>query len=584
MTPKTHGDLPDRPYAVVGASGQQGGATAAALLEAGALVRALVRDPTAPAATRLAGRGAQLAVTDLDEPATLREAFDGAAAAFAMTTFTGPRGVEGEVEHGVAIGDAARDAGVSHVVYSSVGGAERHTGIPHFESKRRVEEHLDIPGPAHDLPAAGVLHGQLRRFLTADHRGTGSRPADAARRAPPRCRWSRRRHREGGSARADRPGRVPGGAIEIAGDELTGEQIAAAHGDAAGLPARYEPLPLDVLADDPDQQAMFAWFARPPAYRADLVATSPADPRPAGPAHWLRHRASDCDRQWAWPLRRDALANQERVLAAAVATLLREGRQASMATIAAEAGVGVGTLYRRYPSREALLSALTERSFQGPCGRRGRRGPGGHCAGRARPVSRPRDRTSRPARPAPARRSHRAVHRRRRHKSPCARNPGRRTRTRSRGRQRPRRYHRERRDRVRCDAGPAAVRHTRLGLHGPSSEDDLSRRGGGANRRPPLRHADHCARAGTEETTVSFPPHARPIRPALHSRGIRTRPRRRRGLLVARHPNHQQDPRRKHGRWPRRRRAPSSTRLRPTPPRASGPGRDLLSRRRRTRH
>ena len=60
----------------------------------------------------------------------------------------------------------------------------------------------------------------------------------------------------------------------------------------------------------------------------------------------------------------DALANQERVLAAAVATLLREGRQASMATIAAEAGVGVGTLYRRYPNREALLSALTERSFQ----------------------------------------------------------------------------------------------------------------------------------------------------------------------------------------------------------------------------
>ena len=63
-------------------------------------------------------------------------------------------------------------------------------------------------------------------------------------------------------------------------------------------------------------------------------------------------------------LRRDALANQERVLAAAVTTLLRDGRQASMATIAAAAGVGVGTLYRRYPNREALLSALTERSFQ----------------------------------------------------------------------------------------------------------------------------------------------------------------------------------------------------------------------------
>jgi AcrR family transcriptional regulator len=62
--------------------------------------------------------------------------------------------------------------------------------------------------------------------------------------------------------------------------------------------------------------------------------------------------------------RRDALANQERVLAAAVTTMLREGRHVPMATIATEAGVGVGTLYRRYPTREALLEALTERSFR----------------------------------------------------------------------------------------------------------------------------------------------------------------------------------------------------------------------------
>ena len=63
-------------------------------------------------------------------------------------------------------------------------------------------------------------------------------------------------------------------------------------------------------------------------------------------------------------LRRDAVANQERVLAAAVAAVLREGRQVPMATIAADAGVGVGTLYRRYPNRDALLDALTLRSFR----------------------------------------------------------------------------------------------------------------------------------------------------------------------------------------------------------------------------
>jgi len=63
-------------------------------------------------------------------------------------------------------------------------------------------------------------------------------------------------------------------------------------------------------------------------------------------------------------VRSDALANQERVLAAAVTAVLRDGRQVPMGTIAAAAGVGIGTLYRRYPNREALLEALTLRAFR----------------------------------------------------------------------------------------------------------------------------------------------------------------------------------------------------------------------------
>jgi len=63
-------------------------------------------------------------------------------------------------------------------------------------------------------------------------------------------------------------------------------------------------------------------------------------------------------------LRRDAAANRDRVLAAAAAAVRREGAVVPLATIAADAGVGVGTLYRRYPSREALLAALTHRSFR----------------------------------------------------------------------------------------------------------------------------------------------------------------------------------------------------------------------------
>jgi AcrR family transcriptional regulator len=62
-------------------------------------------------------------------------------------------------------------------------------------------------------------------------------------------------------------------------------------------------------------------------------------------------------------LRSDAAANRERILAAATTAVRRGGERVPMATIAAEAGVGIGTLYRHYPTRPALLAALTLRSF-----------------------------------------------------------------------------------------------------------------------------------------------------------------------------------------------------------------------------
>jgi AcrR family transcriptional regulator len=78
----------------------------------------------------------------------------------------------------------------------------------------------------------------------------------------------------------------------------------------------------------------------------------PADPGQAPAANRPRRRP-----------RRDAELNRERVLAAAVAAMLREGRNVPLAVIAAEAGVGVGTLYRSYADREALLHALEYRAY-----------------------------------------------------------------------------------------------------------------------------------------------------------------------------------------------------------------------------
>ena len=87
------------------------------------------------------------------------------------------------------------------------------------------------------------------------------------------------------------PDRLPGGSIEIAGDELTGERIAAAHGERAGRPARYDALPVGVL-DDADARAMFAWFARRPSYEADFAGTRALAPDVRTLAAWLARDGS----------------------------------------------------------------------------------------------------------------------------------------------------------------------------------------------------------------------------------------------------------------------------------------------------
>ena len=126
---------------VSGATGQQGGAVARNLLERGFAVRALTRDPEKAAARELADLGAEVVSGDLEDRASIERVLDGVYGVFSVQKFL-EAGVEGEVRQGVRLADAAKAAGVEHYVYSSVGSAHRETGIPHFESKWEVEEHV----------------------------------------------------------------------------------------------------------------------------------------------------------------------------------------------------------------------------------------------------------------------------------------------------------------------------------------------------------------------------------------------------------------------------------------------------------
>jgi uncharacterized protein YbjT (DUF2867 family) len=258
------------PIAVIGATGQQGGAVAAALLDRGAPVRAIARD--ADKARDLAERGAGVAVVDLDDGAALRRAFDGVAAVFAMTTMTGPSGTEGEVAHGRAIADAARDAQITHLVYSSVGGAERDTGIPHFESKWRVEQYLHAIGvPTVVIRPTFFMDNFLSLFTPSARDGQVVLRAPFAPGVPLQMVAVEDVGKAAATALLDAAA-VLEGAVEIAGDERTPEAIADAFGAHLGLPAHFEQLPLDAIDDD-DAQAMFRWFTELPAYEADMKRT-----------------------------------------------------------------------------------------------------------------------------------------------------------------------------------------------------------------------------------------------------------------------------------------------------------------------
>ena len=132
---------------VTGATGKQGGEVINSLLDFGHIVRGMTRNPESKRAKFLADQGVEIVRGDFKDSDSLREALKGVDAAFLMGT-PFEEGVEEETNQGITFINLAKEIGLKHLIYSSVGSAHKKTGIPHFESKFRVEEHLrkiDIP-------------------------------------------------------------------------------------------------------------------------------------------------------------------------------------------------------------------------------------------------------------------------------------------------------------------------------------------------------------------------------------------------------------------------------------------------------
>jgi uncharacterized protein YbjT (DUF2867 family) len=277
--------MADDAIVVLGGTGRQGGAVARELLRRGHPVRAVVRDPAK--ARPLAAAGAELVRGDLDDPAS-----PGAYGVFSVQTFTGPDGLAGEVRQGRAVADAAARAGIRHLVYSSVAGAERDSGIPHFESKYEVERHIAELG----LPAT-ILRPV---FFLDNFAEMGPQPADGGGQVltlalPPDVPLQMIASRDIGAFAADafeQPETYLGSAVEIAGDELTPTRIAEVFTEVTGEPTTFRAQPVEELrAYSAEMATMFAWFAAA-GFRADLPALRRLRPDLTTLADWLRTRTS----------------------------------------------------------------------------------------------------------------------------------------------------------------------------------------------------------------------------------------------------------------------------------------------------
>jgi uncharacterized protein YbjT (DUF2867 family) len=203
--------------------------------------------------------GAEIVQGDLDDAASLRNALKGMWGVFAVQN-TWEAGVQREEEQGKRLASLAREAGVQHYVYTSVGSAHRKTGIPHFDNKYRIEETIRAAGfPSYvifrpvffmeNLTSPWFLNGDtiyaamranLRlQMIAVDDIGTyvarGFTNADKL------------NHRE----------------IDLAADEVTMPDVAMALSRGLGRNISFVEIPIsEVRKNSEDFATMLEWFDR----------------------------------------------------------------------------------------------------------------------------------------------------------------------------------------------------------------------------------------------------------------------------------------------------------------------------------
>jgi len=246
-----------RIIAVVGATGAQGGGLVRAILndkDGGFTVRAITRDVQSGKAKGLAALGAEVVAADLDSPESLKKAFAGAYGAFCLTNFWEHFSPEKELAQAKSQAQAAKEAGVQHVIWSTLEDTRKWVPlndhrmptlmgkykVPHFDSKGEADAEFTKLGVPTTFLLTSFYWDNLIHFGMGPKKGPDGTlaftlpmddkklPGIAAEDIGTCALGIFKKGREYIGAR-----------VGIAGEHLTGTQMAAALAKALGQPVRY---------------------------------------------------------------------------------------------------------------------------------------------------------------------------------------------------------------------------------------------------------------------------------------------------------------------------------------------------------
>lgn len=263
-------DVKQKGILVTGATGKQGGAAIPGLLAHGHRVRVMTRDPGKAKASWKAD--VETVRGDFRDRESLKKSLDGMDGAFVMGT-PYEEGPDAEATYGKAMIDACKEKKIRHVVYSSVSGADRQTGIPHFESKYEVEKHLKKTGLKYTIlrPVWFMENFASPWYRPSIEKGVLSTPLRPDR---PLQMVS---VADVGWIVADaftNPSRYIGKEIDIAADEMTMARIVKEISGVLLRAIRYDHIP-EARAEETlgrDLALMFQWFNEH-GYDVDILGT-----------------------------------------------------------------------------------------------------------------------------------------------------------------------------------------------------------------------------------------------------------------------------------------------------------------------